>query len=351
MNVMRKNRFFVMFLIAAVCINAQVPNHVTLINDKIESKVDVLVDGKLFTAYMYTDKLPVLKKPVLYPIVSADGTTITRGFPLKPRHGERVDHPHHIGCWFNYGDVNGLDFWNNSDAISPEKAGEMGTIRNDKILELKNGVGKGELAVSTEWITSKGNVLLNEKTNFVFYADIKKRIIDRTTILTSLKEPVLFKDNKEGLIGMRVARELELPSNQPVVLSDSHDNKTEVAVMDNNNVTGNYLNSEGITGSDVWGKRARWVALSGSVKGKDITIVIFDNPKNVGYPTYWHARDYGLFAANPLGQSVFSEGKESLNFSLAPGKQVTFSYRILVFSGKLTKENIEKEYSYFTNSK
>ena len=109
-------------------------NIIHLINDKEGGKVDVFVDGGLFTSYLYTDTLPVLKKPVLYPIVSANGLTITRGFPLDPRPGERTDHPHHIGMWLNYGDVNGLDFWNNSDVILKEREKDMGTIRNEKIL-------------------------------------------------------------------------------------------------------------------------------------------------------------------------------------------------------------------------
>jgi hypothetical protein len=344
----RMKKLFLLALIIASCnCFAQLNNKVQLIKNDAECEVDVLVDGKLFTSYLYTDKLPVLRKPVLYPIVAASGVTITRGFPLQPKSGERIDHPHHIGSWFNYGDVDGLDFWNNSDAIPAARAKEMGTIKHLKILNTKNGNGKGELSVSTKWMNSKDETLVNEKTHFTFFAKKGVRIIDRATTLSAKGKTVSFKDNKEGLIGMRVARELELPSKQPVVLSDSHGNKTEVPVMDNSNVTGNYLSSEGLTGADVWGKRARWVALSGTIKGSDVTIVIYDNPKNVGYPTYWHARDYGLFAANPLGQSIFSEGKETLNYKLAAGKSVTFKYRILILDSKADKEAIEKEYKNF----
>jgi hypothetical protein len=84
-----------------------------------QRRVDVLVDGKPFTAYIYPT---TVKKPVLYPLRSASGTAVTRGWPLEPRPGERVDHPHHVGLWLTYSDVNGLDFWNNSDAIPAERA-------------------------------------------------------------------------------------------------------------------------------------------------------------------------------------------------------------------------------------
>jgi hypothetical protein len=346
MKKMEQIFLFTMIILSFNCY-AHEKNKVQLVKNNAESKVDVLVDGKLFTSYLYTDKLPVLRKPVLYPINAASGVTITRGFPLNPKSGERVDHPHHIGTWFNYGDVDGLDFWNNSDAIPAEKAKDMGTIKHLKILNVKGGSGKGELSVSTKWANSKDETLVNERTDFIFYAKKGMRIIDRATTLTSKGKQVSFKDNKEGLIGMRVARELELPSKQPVVLSDSHGNKTEVPVMDNSSVTGNYLSSEGIIGADVWGKRGRWLALSGTINGNDVTIIIFDNPKNVGFPTYWHARDYGLFAANPLGQSIFTEGKEVLNYKLEAGKSVTFKYRILILDGKADKETIEKEYKNF----
>ena len=326
-------------------------NKVDIVHNEAEQKVDVMVDGKLFTSYLYTDKLSVLKKTVLYPLVSANGVAVTRGYPLDPRPKERTDHPHHIGAWFNYGDVNGLDFWNNSDAISAERASEMGTIRNKEIISIESGSGHGKLVVASDWMNSEGKVILKENTEFIFGASNGKRIIDRTTTLTALKEPVLFKDNKEGMIGIRMARQLELPSDKLARLSDAHGNVIDVPVKDNTGVSGNYLSSEGIEGLDVWGKRAKWVALSGTVGSADVAVVIMDNPANVGYPTYWHARGYGLFAANPLGQKVFSDGKEELNFSLKPGESVTFKYRILLLDGKGSKQQLETEYNNYMNEK
>ena len=325
-------------------------NVVKLVNNEAEQKVDVLIDGKIFTSYIYSDKISVLKKTTLFPIIAANGVEITRGFPLAPRPGERVDHPHHIGAWFNYGDVNGLDYWNNSDAISEERKNEMGTIRHDQILEIVEGHAMGSLLAAADWLKPNGDILLKEKTQFTFYSGLDERIIDRSVTLTALDEPVKFNDNKEGMIAIRVARQLEHPSDKPVTLSDSKGKITDVPVLDNTGVTGHYLNSDGIEGEDVWGKRAKWVALDGTIDKKEVTVVIFDNPQNVGYPTYWHARGYGLFAANPLGQNVFSEGKETLNYSLNPGESVTFEYRILIINGKPDKAYIESEYQYYIDN-
>ena len=326
-------------------------NDVNLVRNDAEQKIDVLVDGKLFTSYLYTDKLSVLKKTVLYPIVSADGVVITRCFPLEPRPNERVDHPHHIGAWLNYGDVNGLDYWGYSDATPEEQKNKMGTIRHDEIVDIKSGHEKGELVVTTNWLKPDGKVLLKEKTDFIFYAKDGIRMIDRITTLKALDEPVLFKDTKEGMVAIRVARQLEHPSDSPVTLSDAHGEKTDVPVLDNSGVTGHYLSSEGIEGDDVWGKRAKWVSLEGTIENKDVSVIIFDNPQNVGYPTYWHARGYGLFAANPFGQNTFSNGKETLNYSLAPKESVTLKYRFLIFDNKADKNQIENEYQKYIKVK
>src|SRR6187549_3023827 len=98
-------------------------------------RVDITIDGKPFTSYIWPE---TLKKPVLYPMRTAKGTLVTRGFRRDPRKGERVDHPHHVGRWLNHGDVNGLEFWNNSDAIPAAQAPKMGTIYHRKIVEAKS---------------------------------------------------------------------------------------------------------------------------------------------------------------------------------------------------------------------
>jgi len=349
----RLKEMAILFLLSLIAINCssedktEMKSRIDLIQNDKEQKVDVMVDGKLFTSFLYSDQISVLKKPVLYPLISANGVTITRGYPLDPKPGERTDHPHHIGAWLNYGDVNGLDFWNNSDAIPEERVKEMGIIRLEKINRLESGDGQAELSVTCDWTNSEGKVLLKENTDFIFRAEKGKRIIDRITTLTAQKEPVEFKDNKEGMIGIRVARGLEHPSDKPVTLSDAHGKKTDVPVLDNTGVTGHYLSSEGIEGMEVWGKRAKWVALSGTVDGKDVTVVIMDEPSNVGYPTYWHARGYGLFAANPLGQKIFSNGKEELDFTLGPEESITFKYRIEILDGKSSKKQLEEEYNKF----
>ena len=318
---------------------------VVIVRKDHDRRIDIVIDGKPFTSYIWPESL---KKPVLFPVRTAKGTIITRGFPLEPRAGESIDHPHQVGLWFNYGDVNGIDFWNNSIYRTKEEAARLGTIVHRKVVETKNGK-TGELEVEADWVMPDGKVILTETTRFVFLGDDARWVIDRITTLKALNERVLFKDNKEGLIGFRVARELEQPAKAPILLTDANGKPSTTPVLDNSVVTGKFRNSEGKTGDEVFGTRGRWASLSGKIGQEEITLAILDNVRNPGFPTYWFTRGYGLFAANPLGQKAFSTEKKELpvrelNFALEPRGSVTFRFRVLIVSGK---EDVEAEYRRF----
>ena len=334
----------VVFLTSFVFAGPRPSDRVTVSVNEQARRVDIAIDGQPFTSYIWP---ATLKKPVLYPLRTAKGTIVTRGFPLEQRPGERVDHPHHAGLWLNYESVNGIDFWNNSDAIKPENAPKMGTILHRAVVSAKSGSDQGALDVESDWITFDKKVLLKEHTHFVFRGGPGFRSVDRITTLRALDEKVDFKDEKDGLLGLRVVRALEIPSDKPEVYTDASGHATTVAKLDNAGVNGTYLTSEGKKGDAAWGTRGRWCNLSGLVGDEPVTITILDHPANPGFPTYWHARGYGLFAANPLGQKIFSEGKQELNFSLAPNASVTFRYRILISSAIATPDTTEAVYKNF----
>ena len=320
---------------------------VEIVAKESERRVDVTIGGQPFTSYIYPESL---KKPVLFPLRTAKGTIVTRGFPLEPRPHERVDHPHHVGLWFNHGDVNGLDFWNNSTAIGPDRAPKMGTILHRRVTSAEGGPDRGELAVEMDWVDAQGQVLLREQTRFVFRGSSGLRSVDRITTLTAADKQVVFRDNKEGVIGVRVARALEQPATKPERFIDASGQAAKVPVLDNTGVNGMYESSEGLKGDAVWGTRGRWTALRGTVDAEPVTLVMLDHPSNPGFPTYWHARGYGLFAANPLGQKVFSEGKEELNLTLEPGRSTMFRHRVLILSGTAPADDIERQYRDFASA-
>ncbi len=326
----------------AMPVAAQGERGVKIVENKDAKQIDVFIDGQMFTSYCYWDSQ---KKPILYPLKSAKGTVVTRSFPVAKVAGERTDHPHHVSAFFDYGNINGVDFWNNSGGAGSEK---MGTIKHAAVKAMKNGRTSGELDVTMDWIMPTGVKVLQQDEKIIFRAAKDLRIIDRIITLTAQGQKVAFNDSKEGALGIRVARQLEEPSTRPEVFTDEQGNPTKVPVLDNQGVAGVYLSSEGKIGEkEAWGTRAKWMTLSGNVKGEDVVLAIFDHPKNITYPTYWHVRGYGLFAANPFGAKEFTKGATTLNFSLDSGQKATFRFRIIVNSGKLSKEQTEALYQQF----
>lgn len=317
---------------------------IKLVQNDAKQKVDVLVDGKLFTSYCYPSNI---EKPFLYPIYAPSGSVITRGFPLEARKGERVDHPHHIGLWFNHGNVNGLDFWNNSSAIPANKKKDYGHIVVTKINKVKSGK-TGTLDVTSEWKDNSGNTLLVENAKYIFSGDKNSRTVDHISTLTAVNGKVTIADNKEGMFAIRVDRAFEMPSNESLIFTDDKGNPTTVKATDNSGVTGMYTASNGTSGEKVWGTRAEWVILSGTKDNVLTTFGIFDNPKNPGYPAYSHARGYGLFSMNNLGQNSYDPKKEKVKYDLEKGQSMTLRHRFYVQSGAaLTPDGAKKIFEDF----
>jgi hypothetical protein len=323
------NRWFLGCLLVMSSLQAMAGSGVHVVPNPAQQRVDITIDGKPFTSYVWP---AVLKKPVLFPLMTADGIDVVRGFPLAPRAGERTDHPHHAGIWFNYGNVNGFDFWNNSDAIPEANRGKMGTIHQQRIVSTRSGPDSGELIVNSLWTTGAGQNILEQTTRYVFSRRGSDRMIDEIITLHAL-DKVVFHDDKEGLLGIRVARWLESPDEKGGTFTDASGRPTEVPPSNLPGATGVYLTSEGKQGGQAWGTRGRWCALTGKTAGHEVTIAIFDHPGNPNYPTYWHARGYGLFAANPLGQHIFDPKAPVLDYTVEKNQNVTFTYRILVAPG------------------
>jgi Methane oxygenase PmoA len=310
---------------------AQDQQMVKLVKSQKEKKVDVFIGKGLFTSFLYPDSL---EKPVLFPLTSANGNNVTRGFPLDPQPNDPIDHPHHIGIWLNFENVNGLDFWNNSYAIPKEKKQLYGWIKTDKIIETSGGK-KGILTYHANWTNQQNEVLLEETTTFEFSGTAHRRIIDRVTVLKA-NTMVLFTDVKDGLLGIRLAHELQIPTKEDQKFTDNKGNITIVKGGTDNIPTGNYLTSEGKQGNDVWSTRARWCKVYGKMGNDSISVTIIDHAANPNFPTFWHARGYGLFAANPLGEKVFTKGAGAKNLQLKKDESVTFRFRIIIDEGDKT---------------
>lgn len=349
-----KYRWFCVLLLTSVPLAAfaQKGSGLRVVANEAARRVDVTFDGQPFTSYVWPMSL---KKPVIYPLITPNGVTVSRGYPLAPLAGERVDHPHHAGMWFNYGNVNGFDFWNNSDAIKPEDRAKMGSIEQGRIVSVKSGTTSGELVVETLWRTGTGTSLLRESTRLLFTHRVDSNVIDRVTTLTALDRAV-FHDDKEGLLGIRVASFLESANEKGGIFNDANGVPTKVAAVSNSTANGVYLTSEGKQGEAVWGTRGRWCVLNGTTPADartgslPVAIGIYDYPGNPGAPTYWHARGYGLFAANPLGRSIFDTHQEPYNFTLAKGEAATFRYRVVLYAHAVSSAQAEQESKSFSSN-
>ncbi len=311
--------------------------------DQDHQRVDVTIDGAPFTSYVWPT---IQKKPVLYPLIAPGGIEVSRGYPLAPREGERTDHPHHAGMWFSYGNVNSFDFWNNSDAIKVEDRGKMGTIRHTKIVSTKSGADSGELVVEAVWTTGAGQDVLAQTTRYVFSRGKGARRIDEIVTLRALQD-VVFHDDKEGMLGIRVAHFLESADEKGGTFTDASGRPTAVQTSNVPGASGVYLTSEGKRGGAAWGTRGRGCVLTGTTNGHMVSIAILDHPKNPNYPTYWHARGYGLFAANPLGQHIFDPKAPELDFTLHTGQETTFRHRVVLLEGAPTPAELDHDTDAF----
>ncbi len=300
-------------------------------------RIDVLIDGRLITSYLHTPDpsrpmvVPgiIQAKPVLFPVHSPSGVVLTRDFPFASTPGEDRDHPHHIGISFTVDNV-GPDndgFWGNSRNPLP-------MIRHVKVLEMKGGSGAGTLATVSHWIGKSGKPLLEEEREMIFRAAASDRSeIDFTIHLKALDQEIGFGDTKEGMFAIRVAQWL-----------------TEKA-------TGRYLNSNGEEmEKGVWGKRADWVRLQGEKDGKKLGIAIFNHPSSTNSPTWWHARGYGCFSVNPLGQLDFEKAHKAaspqpFNLRIKPGEKALFKYRVVLYEGEMDKAKADLLYRAYAGAK
>jgi hypothetical protein len=315
---------------------------VKIVRNDAESKVDIFIGNQFFCSYLYNASL---EKPILYPIAASNESIITRGFPMNPRPGERVDHPHQVGMWFTFGDVNGVDFWNNSYAIPESEKKKYGRIIHKNIAEISTDKNKGKLAVDLDWVDYRGNILLHEKTTFLFSGTQELRFIERSCKLSTENLSVVFKDDKEGLMAVRVDRAFESPSNEPLVFIDANGKPTTVAVTDNVGKNGVYKCSSGFEADSVWGTRNKWVSLTARLNQTNISLIFFDHPSNPGYPAHAHARGYGLFSLNNLGYHAFRKSEAENNLELKPHKEVAFRYLFVIKTGSELSQKETNEIS------
>jgi len=286
-------------------------------------KLRVEINGELFTEYCFKGAPHVY----FYPLIGPGGMPMTRNWPMKETEGEEKDHPHHRSLWYSHGAVNGVDFWSES--------AKAGKIVHDKFLEVKSGADSGVIRSANKWIAPDGAVTMTDERTFrVFARPNNERLFDFEVTLKAGDKDIVLGDTKEGSMAVRVNESMRLtqPKKQPG--------------------KGRIVLSTGVQGDQTWGKRAEWCDYSGPVNGKTVGIAIFDHPSNPKHPTWWHVRDYGLFAANPFGVHDFEkQPKGAGDITIPAGKSVTFKYRFYIQEGEETYGKVAERYKEYVAGK
>src|ERR1700730_10695446 len=305
-------RMSFLITLAAFSLNAQV--NISRGTDRIS----VEIDGKPYTDFFLSADG---NKPYVYPLRTASGILVTRHFPMEQVACETHDHPHHRGMFFAHGDVNGINFWATEPSV---KAANKGSMVLKKVIEAKGGAKSGTIKAVFDGLDPDGQPMMTETRTLTFYPGPELRVIDFEIRIDALRQ-LKFGDTKEGTFGIRLATPL------------SEDK------------SGRMVNAEGgQTEKNVWGKRSPWVDYFGPVDGETVGVAIMDHPSNPRHPTYWHARAYGLLAANIFGVRDFTGDKtKDGSMTIDAGKSVTFRYRIVIHPGDFQSANIASLYHQY----
>ncbi|MEX0323702.1 MAG: PmoA family protein [Puniceicoccaceae bacterium] len=295
---------------------------------EIEEKADAVViksDGKLVTRYLFKER-----RPVFFPFIGPAGQSMTREWPLNPDSGkpESTDHVHHAGIWFAHGDVRNTpeekfsDYWHKT------------TIEHIGFVDFENNAKKDKFIAQNRWIGNDGKAQARDRRTVSFGKKDGVLWLDFTIRIIAMKnKQVILGDTKEGTFSIRVPESMTIETNSKEL---RHLSK------------GNIITSEGVTGKESWGKRGKWCAYTGPVEGKDTVIAMFDHPDNPRHPTWWMARHYGLFGANPFGISYFEEKERGTGDMVIPaGESVTFRWRMVFLDGAFDEKVVEKYYKAF----
>ena len=279
-------------------------------------KLRIEINGELFTEYCFKGAPHVY----FYPLLGPGGAPMTRNWPMKEVAGEEKDHPHHRSLWYSHGAVNGVDFWSETP--------KAGKIVHDKFLEVKGGADSGVIRSVNNWIAPDGSVTMTDERTFrVFTRPNNERLFDFEVTLKAGDKDIVLGDTKEGSMAVRVNESMRGILPKAAGEKKARPGKGRIALS-------NGVQSSGAGDDKAWGQRADWCDYSGPVDGKTVGIAIFDHPSNPKHPTWWHVREYGLFAANPFGIHDFERQPPGTgNVTIAPKQSLTFKYRFLIHEG------------------
>ena len=313
-----------LLLLSAFAFSAIVPAGAEVTVSEQPGRVRVEINGQLFTEYRYGDAPHVY----YWPIIGPNGAKMTRAYPMDAVEGEETDHVHHRSLWFSHGEVNGVDFWGEPASYKGTPKHPVGKIEHVKVVAKESGK-VGVLTTEARWVAPDGSEPVRSiQTLRVHDTGSAERVCDFEVTLVAGEKDVKFGDTKEGTAGLRIAESMRLKGHK-------------------GQGKGSIVNSEGHEGTKAWGQKARWVTMSGPIGEKTYSITFMDHPSNLRHPTRWHARDYGLFAANPFCEAEMdkAQAKNAGDYTLKAGEKLTLKYRIAFTEGDAAASKAEDRWN------
>lgn len=312
---------------------------ITVGKDVIEFKAGTAVVAKYATAES-------VAKPYLYPVLAPNGVPVTRGWPMEAASDMNTkDHVHQKSVWFCHGDVipegielkikapnkadKGVDFWSEGKNAT----GQHGKIKCVKVGKpAQHAKDHASVETHNEWITPDGVKIMDEVRVIHFIDGKDGRTFAFDITLKATVCPITFGDTKEGSFGIRVRDELRMEVKKGLLGGD-----------------GVMTNAEGkAVEKDIWGQPSAWVDYSGKVDGKEVGVAVFDHPSNP--KASWHARAYGLVAANPFGRAhsgfPSQKGKEDL-LKIAKGGELKLKYAVYAHNGDVKTGKVAEAFEAF----
>jgi hypothetical protein len=316
------------------------PADVTITADK--SHIDFRAGKALVTRYVID---PKYAKPFFWPLNTPSGVPLTRPWPMaKLEPGEKKDHPHQKSAWFCHGDVipeglgvkksrhaDGVDFWAEGPGHGRIVCTRVGAVKQSK--------GHGQVMTTNEWRMTDGTKVLDETRTIHLYDLGSARLLVLDIDLLASVVPITFGDTKEGSLGVRVRDSMRVDKGK-----------------------GKLTNAEGKSGEGpkgnrekkgCWGLVSAWCDYTGPTEGREAGVALFADPTNP-VPSAWHARNYGLMAANPFGRarSGFPEmrGKKEL-VKLTKGEHLKLRYGIYLHDGDAKEGKVAEGYARFVKLK
>ncbi|REJ91891.1 MAG: hypothetical protein DWQ34_12755 [Planctomycetota bacterium] len=266
--------------------------------DRADGRVAIACGDQILATYVYVDD--EISRPYFCDVCTPAGVQVTRNHP--PEEGDLLDHAtFHPGIWMAFGDLSGHDSWRLKAAVR----------HVEFVREPAAGDGVASFSVRNRYLTEDGDsTICEEVCRYEIELLVDAWLLRWDSRFSSDREFV-FGDQEEMGLGARLATPIAENQAQGGLLTDAEGRTTA---------------------GEIWSRQAAWCDYSGAIEGHRVGITIIPHPENFR-ASWWHARNYGFFAANPFGRNAFTR-KEKSRVVVAPGEEFRLRFGVVIHDGR-----------------